>query len=117
MRKHPQIGNTILQSIPFLEVPAEMVLCHQERWDGGGYPRGLQGNAIPVNARIFAIADCYDAMTTDRPYRKRTIPEAARAEIRRYAGTQFDPRCADAFLSISPPELDELARPAEKKPI
>jgi response regulator RpfG family c-di-GMP phosphodiesterase len=117
MRKHPQIGYTILQSIPFLEVPAEMVLCHQERWDGGGYPRGLQGNAIPVNARIFAIADCYDAMTTDRPYRKRTTPEAARDEIRRYAGTQFDPRCADAFLSISPPELEELARPAEKKPI
>jgi response regulator RpfG family c-di-GMP phosphodiesterase len=117
MRKHPQIGYTILQSIPFLEVPAEMVLCHQERWDGGGYPRALQGNAILVNARIFAIADCYDAMTTDRPYRRRTTAEAARAEIRRYSGTQFDPRCAEAFLSISPAELEELARPAEQKPI
>ncbi len=117
MRKHPQTGWTILQSIPFLDVPAEIVLCHQERYDGGGYPRGLRGDAIPIGARIFAIADTFDAMTTDRPYRRRLPPEAARAEITRFAGTQFDARCAEAFLSIRQAELDELARPAGAKPI
>ena len=117
MRKHPQIGWNILGTIPFLAVPAEMVLCHQERFDGGGYPRGLAGDAIPLNARIFAIADTFDAMTSDRPYRRRLEAAAARTEIARCAGTQFDARCADAFLSMSAAELDELARPSERKPI
>jgi response regulator RpfG family c-di-GMP phosphodiesterase len=117
MRKHPQTGWTILQSIPFLDVPADIVLCHQERYDGGGYPRGLHGDAIPIGARIFAIADTFDAMTTDRPYRPRLPPDVARSEIQRCSGTQFDARCADAFLSITQDELDELARPAETKPV
>ena len=111
MRKHPQIGFNILQSVEFLDVPAQVVLCHQERFDGGGYPRGLAGEAIPIGARIFAIADCFDAMTSDRPYRKGGTVEAARAEIARCAGTQFDPRCADAFLSMTPDELADLAPP------
>jgi len=110
MRKHPQIGYTILQSIPFLEIPAQIVLSHQERYDGRGYPRGLAADAIPIGARIFAIADTYDAMTTDRPYRRRLPSEAARAEIARYRGSQFDARCADAFLSFSPAEWEEVAR-------
>ncbi len=93
------------------------MLCHQERFDGGGYPRGLAGEAIPIGARIFAIADSFDAMTSDRPYRKGGTVEAARAEIARCAGTQFDPRCADAFLSMTPDELAELARTTAARPI
>jgi putative nucleotidyltransferase with HDIG domain len=117
MRKHPQIGFNILKSVDFLGVPAQIVLAHQERWDGAGYPHGLSGDAIPIGARIFAIADTYDAMTSDRPYRKGGLREAARAEIAKYAGSQFDPRCAEAFLSLKPAELDDLTRPAGAPPI
>jgi putative nucleotidyltransferase with HDIG domain len=117
MRKHPQTGFNILKSVDFLGVPAQIVLAHQERWDGEGYPHALAGDAIPIGARIFAIADTYDAMTSDRPYRKGGTGEAARAEIAKYAGTQFDPRCADAFLSLTPEELADLARPVGVPPI
>ena len=117
MRRHPQIGYDILRSIHFLAASAEMVLAHQERWDGAGYPHGLSGDAIPIGARIFAIADTYDAMTSDRPYRKAGSREAARAEIAKFAGTQFDARCAEAFLSMKEAELDELARLAGAPPI
>jgi len=117
MRKHPQIGFNILKSVDFLGVPAQIVLAHQERYDGRGYPHGLSGDAIPIGARIFAIADAFDAMTSDRPYRKAGSREAARAEIAKFAGTQFDERCAEAFLSMKEAELDELARPAGAPPI
>ena len=117
MRKHPQIGFDILKSIQFLGASAEMVLCHQERFDGRGYPRGLAGETIPIFARIFAIADTFDAMTTNRPYRRALPPEAARTEIRRCTGTQFDPVCAEAFLSMAQDELDALARPTDVHPI
>jgi len=117
MRRHPQIGYDILRSIHFLESSAEMVLTHQERFDGGGYPRGLAGEAIPIAARIFGIADTYDAMTSHRPYRRAVSGEEARAEIARCSGTQFDPRCADAFLSLTPAELAELSRPTDVLPI
>ncbi len=117
MRRHPQIGFEILKAIPFLGVPAEIVLSHQERYDGRGYPRSLAGEAIPLGARIFALADTFDAMTSDRPYRKRTTIEAARAEVTRCAGTQFDRQCAEAFLSISTAELGDLARPTTEQPI
>jgi response regulator RpfG family c-di-GMP phosphodiesterase len=117
MKKHPQIGWTILKSIDFLDTPAEIVLCHQERWDGGGYPRGLRGDAIPIGARIFAIADCYDAMTTDRPYRGRTNADEAREEIRRCARSQFDPACTEAFLSIQAHEWEQLARVPPQRPV
>ena len=117
MRKHPQIGFNILGSVDFLQIPAEMVLCHQERYDGGGYPRGLSGEAIPLSARIFSVADCFDAMTSDRPYRKHTTHDNARREILRCAGTQFDRRCADAFLSLTDEELAELTRPSAERPI
>jgi len=101
MRKHPQIGYNILQSIEFLSPAAEIVLCHQERWDGNGYPNRLAGLDIPLGARIFAIVDTLDAMTSDRPYRKALPFDVAYNEIRLCAGTQFDPRIAEAFLSIS----------------
>jgi response regulator RpfG family c-di-GMP phosphodiesterase len=100
MRKHPQIGYNILQSIEFLSPAAEIVLCHQERWDGGGYPNGLAGMDIPLGARIFAVVDTMDAMTSDRPYRKALSFECAINEIRSCSGSQFDPRVAEAFLRI-----------------
>jgi putative nucleotidyltransferase with HDIG domain len=111
MRKHPQTGFTILQPIPFLAAPAEIVLAHQERVDGGGYPRGLTGDQIPIGARIFSIADTFDAITSNRPYRRSASVEAARAEIQRCSGVQFDRACAEAFLSFSIDELAALARP------
>jgi len=108
MRKHPEVGHQILQGIGFLARAAEIVLAHQERWDGGGYPRGLKGTQIPLGARIFAIADTLDAMTSDRPYRRGVSYDEARAEIARCSGTQFDPACVEAFLAISVAELNEL---------
>jgi putative two-component system response regulator len=100
MRMHPQIGYNILQNIEFLSPAAEIVLCHQERWDGKGYPNGLAGTDIPLGARIFAVVDTLDAMTSDRPYRKALSFDEALDEIRRCSGTQFDPRIASAFLRI-----------------
>jgi response regulator RpfG family c-di-GMP phosphodiesterase len=117
MRKHPQIGFNLLRSIDLLARPAEMVLCHQERFDGSGYPRALAADAIPLGARIFALADTFDAMTSNRPYRGLVAPELARSEIERNVGTQFDPRCAAAFLSLSVEDLGTLARAREQPPI
>ncbi len=108
MRRHPEIGFHILETIPFLQTPAQIVLSHQERFDGGGYPRGLAREEIPIGARIFAIADTFDAITSDRPYRKGQGYDAARAEIRRCSGTQFDPACVEAFLSIDNVRLGEI---------
>ena len=100
MKKHPEMGYRMLQHVPFLEPALPIVLAHQERWDGSGYPRGLRGEAIPLGARIFAAVDTFDAMTSDRPYRAALSIDAARDEIRRFAGIQFDPRVAEAFLAI-----------------
>ncbi len=110
MRRHPQIGWTILRSIGFLATPADIVLSHQERYDGGGYPRGLRGDQIPLGARIFAVADTLDAMTSDRPYRSRTGFAQALEEIGRCAASQFDPRVVEAFLSIGERELEVISR-------
>ncbi|HYR19940.1 MAG TPA: HD domain-containing phosphohydrolase [Myxococcales bacterium] len=108
MRKHPEIGHQILQTIGFLTQAAEIVLSHQERWDGGGYPRRLKGTEIPLGARIFAIADTLDAMTSDRPYRRGVSYDEARAEIARCSATQFDPACVEAFVSLTVQELTQL---------
>ncbi len=116
MRRHPQIGWTILKAIAFLQVPAEIVLSHQERWDGSGYPRGLKGEAITLGARIFMVADTLDAMTTDRPYRKGCTFAEAIAEIGRCAGSQFDPRVVEAFASIGRDGLENIAR-ADYRPL
>ena len=110
MRRHPEVGYRILETIEFLRPAAEIVLAHQERWDGGGYPRRLRGDAIPLGARIFAIADTLDAMTSDRPYRKAASFAQARMEIARCGGTQFDPRCVVAFTQIPDHELEALRR-------
>ena len=99
MRRHCKIGFDVLQRIPFLKEAAEIVLSHQECFDGSGYPRGLRGEQIPVGARIFAVADTLDAMISDRPYRKALPISAARDEIRRFSGRQFDPRVVEVFLA------------------
>jgi response regulator RpfG family c-di-GMP phosphodiesterase len=110
MRKHPQMGFDIIESIPFLKVPAEIVLSHQEMFNGRGYPRGMNKGEIHIGARIFTIADTLDAMTCDRPYRKGTTYAAAREEIQRCSGSQFDPECVKAFMDISEEELRELRK-------
>lgn len=99
MKRHCEIGYTVLKKIPFLSEAAEIVLAHQEFYNGGGYPRGLKGEQIPLGARIFAVADTVDAMTSDRPYRKAMPIEAARTEVQKFSGTQFDPKVVTAFLS------------------
>ena len=113
MRKHPDIGFNIIKGIPFLDVPAEIVLSHQERFDGKGYPRKMTEHSIHIGARIFMVCDTLDAITSDRPYRKGQTYEAARAEIQRCAGTQFDAEVVQAFMGITPPELLELRKKVE----
>jgi putative nucleotidyltransferase with HDIG domain len=100
MRDHCEIGYKMLTRIPFLREAAEIVLAHQEFFDGTGYPRNLRGEQIPLGSRIFSIADALDAMLSDRPYRKALPMSHAREEIRRCAGTQFDPKIVEVFLSI-----------------
>jgi HD-GYP domain-containing protein (c-di-GMP phosphodiesterase class II) len=101
MREHPAIGARIIEPIRFLTGAMEIVRSHHERWDGSGYPDGLAAEQIPLTARIFALADSFDAMTSDRPYRRAMPVEAALDEIRRGAGTQFDPQVAAEFLSMA----------------
>jgi cyclic di-GMP phosphodiesterase len=97
---HAQIGYELVCRIPFLKDAAEIILTHHERWNGSGYPQGLIGREIPVNARIFAVVDTVDAMTSDRPYHAALPFQAAREEIERYAGIYFDSQVASVFLSI-----------------
>jgi HD-GYP domain-containing protein (c-di-GMP phosphodiesterase class II) len=104
MREHCARGYQMLRKIPFLSAAAEIVFAHQEHYDGSGYPSGSRGSGIPIGARIFAIADTLDAITSDRPYRKARDFDAARGEILRCSGTQFDPAVVEVFLKI-PNEL------------
>lgn len=99
MRTHPEIGHRILSGAPFMVEAAEIVLCHEERYDGTGYPRQLTGNEIPFGARLFAVIDTLDAMTSDRPYRKALSFDIARDEILRQSGTQFDPMVMEVFVA------------------
>jgi GAF domain-containing protein len=100
MHQHPILGYNMLKGIPFLQDALPVVLYHQEMWDGSGYPEGLRGSQIPLGARIFSVADTYDAMTSTRPYRKALSHEEAVREITRCRGTQFDPLVVDAFLEL-----------------
>ena len=108
MRRHPDIGYDMIRSIEFLNTPAAIVLSHQERFDGRGYPRCLRGEEIHIGARIFAVADTLDAMTSDRPYRKGTTFENAVDEIQRCAGSQFDPEVVRAFMDIGVKNLRRI---------
>ncbi len=98
MKHHPEIGFRLLGATNEFNNIAEYVLAHHERWDGTGYPKGLKGNEIVWKARVIAIADSYDAMTCDRPYRKGLSPDVAAEEIKKCAGTQFDPEIARVFI-------------------
>jgi putative nucleotidyltransferase with HDIG domain len=98
MRRHPAYGQSIVSRDGFLKQVAEIVYCHHERYDGKGYPRGLAGEEIPLGARVFAVADAYDAMTSDRPYRPALSHSQAMEEIERNAGSQFDPSVVAAML-------------------
>src|SRR5246127_268106 len=100
MQEHCYHGYQILKKIPFLVEAAEIVYAHQERYDGTGYPRGLKGEQIPLGARMFSVADTLDAITSDRPYRPAQSLTAARAEIERWSGKQFDPQVVKVFLSM-----------------
>ncbi len=100
IRKHPQIGADIIRPVQFLHNLVPFVFYHHERWDGKGYPSGIKGEEIPVGARIIAIADVYQALTSDRPYRKAYSEKQAIKIIKDSSGTQFDPRIVDVFLKV-----------------
>ena len=97
-RTHPAKGKRILEPIPFMRDIIPGCWCHHESFDGGGYPQALMGESIPLLGRIVAVADTYDAMTSDRAYRKALADDVAVAELERCAGTQLDPRVVEIFL-------------------
>lgn len=110
MQQHVQIGFDLVKGIPFLSSAAEIILGHHERFDGTGYPKGLREDEIPLGARIFAIADTLDAITSDRPYRRASPFEAARETIGRESGRQFAPNIVSIFLSIPEETWPTIAR-------
>jgi len=110
MREHPTHGQQILRGIKFLEGAARVVAQHHEKWDGSGYPLGLKGEDIDICARIFAVADAFDAITSDRVYRKGRPYEAAVAELDEWADRQFDPKIVAAFHRVPPEDWEELRR-------
>ena len=101
IRRHPVIGETILQPVVELQAVARIVRHHHERYDGQGYPDGLKGQAIPVGARIMAVADAYDAITSSRPYRDYESRNFALKEITKCSGKQFDPEVVEHFLEVA----------------
>jgi hypothetical protein len=100
MQRHAEIGSKIVGSLPSLRAAAELILCHHERFDGTGYPRQLKGREIPLAAKVFSIADVYDALTSDRPYRAALSQQEALSMIRAQAGHAFDPEVVDAFETV-----------------
>ena len=110
MREHCYRGYQMLKKIPFLLEASEIVYSHQERWDGTGYPRGLRGEEIPLGSRMFSIADTLDAITSDRPYRPAQPFTAARDEIQRWSGRQFDPSVVKVFMEMPANIWDDLRK-------
>jgi ribonuclease P protein subunit RPR2 len=108
MERHPVVGYEILRGIDFLGAAKEVVRHHHERWDGKGYPDGLAGEDIPLAARVFAIADTLDALTTTRPYRQGTALSRARSIVDEASGTQFDPAMVAHFRTIPDATLDAI---------
>ncbi|MCL5110373.1 MAG: HD-GYP domain-containing protein [Chloroflexi bacterium] len=117
MQEHPAIGANIVGQLAVYEHMREMVACHQERWDGKGYPGGLKGEDVPQGARIIAVADAYEAMTSDRPYRKALPHEVAIAELRRGRGTQFDPEVVEAFLAVLAEAEESALKDEPERPV
>ena len=108
VRKHPEIGRRILEEVPFLQQPAKIVGAHHEKYDGTGYPKGLAGDQIPLGARIFAVADAFDALTNDRPYHRGVADDEAKRTIEEGSGRHFDPRVVQSFLSLPVGDLDRV---------
>jgi HD-GYP domain-containing protein (c-di-GMP phosphodiesterase class II) len=100
MKKHPDFAREMLSPIRYLGSSVDIPYCHHEKWNGSGYPRGLKGNDIPLAARIFAVVDVYDALTSDRPYRAGWPKEKTIEYIRANSGSHFDPQVVDAFLKF-----------------
>ena len=100
MRKHPQLAFELLSPIAHLKPAVDIPFCHHERWDGSGYPRGLKGEQIPLGARIFSVVDVWDALTSDRPYRKAWPSGKALEYINEQKGIQFDPKVVDLFVIL-----------------
>jgi putative nucleotidyltransferase with HDIG domain len=100
IQKHPDYAYEMLSPIKFLLPALDIPYCHHEKWDGSGYPRKLKGEEIPFAARIFSVVDVWDALVSDRPYRKGLEPEGVKKSIREGSGTHFDPRVVDAFLGL-----------------
>ncbi len=115
MKKHPGFGRQILSGVEYLQPAAEIVFAHEERFDGSGYPQGLQGNEIPVGARIFAVLDALDAMAFDRPYRKALPFDAVVKEIFKGSGSQFDPVVVEVFRA-NVPAFAEWIRRDQREP-
>jgi putative nucleotidyltransferase with HDIG domain len=115
MQRHAEIGYDLVKRIPFLSEAAEIIFTHHERCDGSGYPQGLNAQQIPLGARIFAVVDTVDAMTSDRPYRRALPLEEARKEIQRGSGSQYDMRVAQAFLGIPIETWESLRAEAESE--
>ena len=115
MRRHVEAGYRIVSGIPGLEKAAQIILQHHEQYGGGGYPNGVRGEEICLGARIFAVADTYDAITSNRPYRVQRSDAAARAEILKYVGTQFDPKVVEAFSEIPTEEWCRAAISGDKE--
>ena len=107
MRKHSAVGYGIVSRIGFLREAADIVHAHHERFDGSGYPQGLKGEAIPLGARLFAVVDVYDALTSTRPHRTPLCHEDALGEIRKESSRHFDPKVVEAFLAIPQKELSK----------
>ena len=110
MRKHPQEGYRLLQRIDFLKPSAEIVYAHHEHYDGTGYPRRLKGKQIPLGARLFTVADVYDAVTSERPYHAPMSYNEAIGVIRGKSGTHFDPAVVEIFENIPPVDLEEIRK-------
>jgi putative nucleotidyltransferase with HDIG domain len=115
IRKHPVMGYEILENAGLTRIARDIVLYHHERWDGKGYPYGLAGKDIPLEARICALADAFEAMTSDRTYKKRMTYVAAYEELRREAGAQFDPDLVEVFLGIDPRDWSVLRQRASSE--